>query len=1354
MSSTGADLENSSLQWLSRLESLEQGNVSHTNRVLQVSALEMLDDLQSSYSKAIRSGGRTNTASAQQQYARANNIAAQVGDLVGPKAEKMILDRMAKDLQAAQTLGHEAGLDLDKILKERPKILDKNAQPNIPAINNAGVRLKDFWAKENTMFRDRVRSMTQLALAEGKSWRQLSLQVRELLQLEKAQGTESARSRRVNKTTGGITKRAELIAQTELASAYVMGQMDQYRKLGYEWARWIAGGERTCGYCLARDGLVYRMEEIDGMIPAHPRCRCDVGPVDPPPGHKKGQPKENEPVTPEEAARYLDDAHWAKSRQTKLDTWKQQQNNRYNPRTQKWDTPKSGPGAKLRSNSELDQAIRDYARTPTNTQAYLQPGVPAPAPMWAPSGPVIPDPPAAAAAQVQAEKNAQAKAQAKADAEKAQKEQNKRDEELQKQQQKEADQMWPEVEKASGGSIPKGVWDNMTQADKISSYQNAKKQNASVAKATEKAAADKKSLKKQTDLAKDQADLRAVQKVAPGMSKATWQQLSPASKSFWKKKAADATAIGKPLEKMTVKELKAQAGSMGLSGYSSMTKAQLQGAIKSAAATPVPVGKPSPVPTPAKTRPPKKQKASESVANRRAGDQFTADGSLRLSGEVYTPGAVLSGSTNPQLYGSASGKQVVVKKGGAKGQNIAEQAAQQVMRAINPAQALPGSRLVNGQLVNDYVSGGMTMGAKAQKLGKTPSTLPTWAKKVRQNAATDALLANWDVVGLAADNIMIKGSSVIKIDAGGTFNFRAQGGAKKYSGIPIELVSMKASGGQLNPFFKFPSSETLADYWGAQTRQIAAAAPKLRDLIGKTKLPPAVQQAFKDRLEVFAGLSSSINGGAVGKALKSGEISWAVVDDIASTVLKRLAAMKKPLSGGELRTQTTLEMLNELSKHQTGGVGAVATPKKSPAAAAAAAVKQKEAAAKKFKSPKPDQLEGHNIHLLSANTTDAFVSKWVSGSKKGDWKGLSSGTAKDGILKIAQKNEAAYYKGREAIGPQLEGLKLNELREVATKSGITYGAVSKADDIKKLLYIGEGTGQSYSTYAPLKKKPSQVLGAAEPAPAAGQKPSGLGMNGMQIQHPSNPNGPPVMRDHARPNVMDRDDLMKAVGLDRYKKPTKAVLEKGGGQIKKTVKDGSQRTTDVQTKEQAKRRVGVDSIHAVSAWSGSAYDMMRHEQYAQAKANGWKLNAYGEDLAELGKSYADYRATLKKKVADAEKYVANTPKYDGMVIRDVGFDDMASLRSALSEYGSGRPVPSLESWATQRGSYSSSGMIRLRLVTQNKHGASMQAISQYNNEYEVLMPKGVRYQVTEGGTVRSYMEGQITVYEVQLDQLAD
>lgn len=49
---------------------------------------------------------------------------------------------------------------------------------------------------------------------------------------------------------------------------------------------------------------------------------------------------------------------------------------------------------------------------------------------------------------------------------------------------------------------------------------------------------------------------------------------------------------------------------------------------------------------------------------------------------------------------------------------------------------------------------------------------------VMDGYAMDAFLANWDVVGASADNLMIVGGKVYRIDNGGTFIFRAQGGDK------------------------------------------------------------------------------------------------------------------------------------------------------------------------------------------------------------------------------------------------------------------------------------------------------------------------------------------------------------------------------------------------------------------------------------------------------------------------------------------------------------------------------------------------------------------------------------------------
>ena len=204
------------------------------------------------------------------------------------------------------------------------------------------------------------------------------------------------------------------------------------------------------------------------------------------------------------------------------------------------------------------------------------------------------------------------------------------------------------------------------------------------------------------------------------------------------------------------------------------------------------------------------------------------------------------------------------------------------------------------------------MGVKAKQQGRRPSALAVLARKVRQNAATDALLANWDVIGRDADNIMIKGSKIVKIDAGSAFHFRAQGGAKKYAPIPIELSSMKTSRGQLYHFFtKRATNHTLADYWGKQTARIAALSPKLRRIIHATKLPVRVKKAFCDRLQVFKALRAFLRRPEIKKALKSKALTWRHLDSICSSVLKGLVKDKKPLSGRKLQRHTLLKLLHK-----------------------------------------------------------------------------------------------------------------------------------------------------------------------------------------------------------------------------------------------------------------------------------------------------------------------------------------------------------------------------------------------------------------------------------------------------------
>ena len=80
------------------------------------------------------------------------------------------------------------------------------------------------------------------------------------------------------------------------------------------------------------------------------------------------------------------------------------------------------------------------------------------------------------------------------------------------------------------------------------------------------------------------------------------------------------------------------------------------------------------------------------------------------------------------------------------------------------------------------------------------ATTMTWDeiikhKDVREGFAVDAWLANWDVVGLQADNLVKgPGDKAYRIDVGGSMLFRAQGKPKEFPAHVPELESMRNAG--------------------------------------------------------------------------------------------------------------------------------------------------------------------------------------------------------------------------------------------------------------------------------------------------------------------------------------------------------------------------------------------------------------------------------------------------------------------------------------------------------------------------------------------------------------------------------
>ncbi|MEI6454387.1 MAG: hypothetical protein WCO31_07320, partial [Actinomycetes bacterium] len=59
----------------------------------------------------------------------------------------------------------------------------------------------------------------------------------------------------------------------------------------------------------------------------------------------------------------------------------------------------------------------------------------------------------------------------------------------------------------------------------------------------------------------------------------------------------------------------------------------------------------------------------------------------------------------------------------------------------------------------------------------------------------DALLANWDFVGLDDDNILWDPSgNPVRLDQGGTFEFRAMGEPKEFGPVPTEVTTLMSEG--------------------------------------------------------------------------------------------------------------------------------------------------------------------------------------------------------------------------------------------------------------------------------------------------------------------------------------------------------------------------------------------------------------------------------------------------------------------------------------------------------------------------------------------------------------------------------
>lgn len=114
----------------------------------------------------------------------------------------------------------------------------------------------------------------------------------------------------------------------------------------------------------------------------------------------------------------------------------------------------------------------------------------------------------------------------------------------------------------------------------------------------------------------------------------------------------------------------------------------------------------------------------------------------------------------------------------------------------------------------------------------------------------DALLANWDVVGLGMDNVLWDGEDPIRVDQGGTLQFRAMGEVKPFGPVPTELWTMNKPGGQA--FGRMDISEPLMRTSAADAAD-RLTPERIDALVDEApfedeKMRGEVRQALKDRV--------------------------------------------------------------------------------------------------------------------------------------------------------------------------------------------------------------------------------------------------------------------------------------------------------------------------------------------------------------------------------------------------------------------------------------------------------------------------------------------------------------------------
>lgn len=146
--------------------------------------------------------------------------------------------------------------------------------------------------------------------------------------------------------------------------------------------------------------------------------------------------------------------------------------------------------------------------------------------------------------------------------------------------------------------------------------------------------------------------------------------------------------------------------------------------------------------------------------------------------------------------------------------------------------------------------GKMAIASKWENIKKAKSHAAlAKAKGMLEGFAVDAWLGNWDVVGLAKDNVQLKDDGTIhRVDAGGSLMFRAQGAKKPFGPVVDELESLMDPKMNSNSAAVF-GGMTEADITASVAKVLAISDAKIAHMVNQ--FGPGDEQAKKELVETL-----------------------------------------------------------------------------------------------------------------------------------------------------------------------------------------------------------------------------------------------------------------------------------------------------------------------------------------------------------------------------------------------------------------------------------------------------------------------------------------------------------------------